>query len=311
MNAWELAKLARQAAELGRYVIVVSLCLQYLYFRSSSRKAGDLNSIPATLPITVLHEHAELSDSWLVTHPNAGTSLSATTPLDAIVKHGITADSPLNSYSAGKPLDAHASRFLGKRLDYILYRQPLRPNELCPVITASECQVVMTKKVPGYDFSFSDHFGVEATLEIKEPDDEDRHPSDWRTPSPPGPSSPVPPSELSGASTATVIQALTACYRFARQRARRELSIFGLCLLLLLAITISPAWLLRSWIDPVFFLLTIFLAWLATTMLYEGFLYGNWECNALMNVIEELEVYRKGLEIQFQRSNRNSGGFNY
>ena len=269
-----------------------------------------MNSIPDTLPITVLHEHAALSDSWLVTHPNVDALLSATTPLDAIVKHGVTADSPLNSYSAGKSLDAHASRFLGKRLDYILYRQPQRPNESCPVIAASECKVVMTKKVPGYNFSFSDHFGIEATLEIEVPD-EDRHPSDWRTPSPPGPSSPVPPSELSSASTATIIQALTACYRFARQRARRELSIFGLCLFLLLAITIGTAWLPRSWIDPIFSLLTIFSAWLATTMFYEGFLYGNWECNALMNVIEELEVYRKGLEIQFQRSNRNSDGLNY
>jgi len=294
VNAWELAKLARQAAELGRYVIV----------------AGDLNSIPATLPITVLHEHAALSDSWLVTHPNAAASLSVTTPLDAIVKHGITADSPMNSYSAGKPLDAHASQFLGKRLDYILYRQPRRLNESCPIITASECNVVMTRKVPGYDFSFSDHFAVEATLDIEVPD-EDRHPSDWRIPSPPGPSSPVPPSELSSASTATLIQALTACYRFARQRSRRELSIFGLCLLLLLAITIGTAWLPHSWIDPAFFLLTIFIAWLATTMLYEGFLYGNWECNALMNAIEELEIYRKGLEFQFQRSDRNSDGVTY
>jgi sphingomyelin phosphodiesterase 2 len=166
----------------------------------------------------------------------------------------------------------------------------------------------MTSKVPGYNFSFSDHFGVEATLEIEAPNEEEHH-SDWRTPSPPGPSSPVPPSELSSASTATVIQALTACYRFSRQRARRELAIFGLCLLLLFAIMVGTAWLPHSWIDPVFFLLTIFIAWLATTMLYEGLLYGNWECNALMNVIEELEVYRKGLEVQFQRSNRFSDGY--
>jgi sphingomyelin phosphodiesterase 2 len=269
-----------------------------------SRKAGDLNSIPATLPITVIQEHAGLSDSWLVTHPDGGASSPATTPLDAIVKHGVTADSPLNTYSAGKPLDGHASRFLGKRLDYILYRQPIRLNEKCPVIKASECKVVMTSKVPGYDVSFSDHFGVEATLEIDGPDEYEST-SVWRSPASPNTSSMLPPSELSSASTATVIQALTACYRFSRRRARRELTIFGLCLLLLFAITVGTAWLPHTWIDPIFCLLTIFIAWLATTMLYEGFLYGNWECNALMNVIEELEIYQKGLEIQFQRSNRN------
>ena len=182
------------------------------------------------------------------------------------------------------------------------------PSDKSPVIKPSECNVVMTSKVPGYDFSFSDHFGVEATFEIEVTDIRE-HPSDWRIPYPVAPSSPLPPSELSSASTATVIQALTACYRFSRQRARRELTVFGLCLLLLLAITSGTAWLPHTWIDPIFFLLTIFIAWLATTMLYEGFLYGNWECNALMNVIEELEVYRKGLEIQFQRSNRNSNGY--
>lgn len=292
VNAWELAKLARQAAELGHYVIV----------------AGDLNSIPATLPISVIHEHAALSDSWLVTHPTGGTSISATTPLDAILNYGVTADSPLNTYSAGKHLDAYASRFLGKRLDYILYRQPHRRNEKPSVIRASECKVVMTSKVPGCDFSFSDHFGVEATLVI-EAADEDESTSVWRSSTPPGPLSALPHSELSSASTATVIQALTTCYRFSRQRARKELSLFGFCLFLLSILTVCIAWFPRTSLYPVLNLLTIFFAWYATTMLYEGFLYGNWECNALMNVIEELEIYQKGLEIQFQGSRRNSGGY--
>jgi len=37
----------------------------------------------------------------------------------------------------------------------------------------------------------------------------------------------------------------------------------------------------------------VVIAWLATTMLYEGFIFGHWECNALMNVIEELEIHKK------------------
>jgi sphingomyelin phosphodiesterase 2 len=32
-------------------------------------------------------------------------------------------------------------------------------------------------------------------------------------------------------------------------------------------------------------------------MLYVGFVYGRWEVNALMNVIEELELYRKSVEV--------------
>ncbi|KAG5647691.1 hypothetical protein DXG03_008414 [Asterophora parasitica] len=288
VNAWEFAKLTRQAAEVGRYVIAL----------------GDFNSIPTTLPITLIREHAALSDSWLITHPNESSVTTVSTPLEAIQSYGVTADSPLNSYSAGKPLDPYARKFWGKRLDYVFYRQPCRPHASpdarFPVIKATECKFIMTDHVPGFNFSFSDHFGLEATLSIELPSAGDEPSS-----SPPAPVS----SELSSASTATVIQALTSCYQFSRVRARKELRIFYLSLLALIAITIGTSWLPYSWITPIFVLLTIFLSWLATTMLYEGFLYGNWECNALMNVIEELDVHRKGLNLIGSGSRRSSIGY--
>ncbi|KAG6919027.1 hypothetical protein DXG01_009737 [Tephrocybe rancida] len=278
VNAWEFAKLTRQAAEVGRYVIAL----------------GDFNSIPTTLPITVIKEHAALEDSWLVTHPTGNSSghISASTPLEAIRMFGVTADSPMNSYSAGKPLDPHARKFWGKRLDYVFYRQPHRrnvsPEATFPVLKAIDCNVVMLDKVPGFDFSFSDHFGLESTFEIQTSLQEESNS---------GPAQAEPHSELSNASVATVIEALTSCYKYSRQRARRELQIFGLCLFLLVAIIIGGSWLPHAWINPILFVFTIFFSWLATTMLYEGFLYGNWECNALMNVIEELEIHRKGLAL--------------
>ncbi|KAG5729094.1 putative neutral sphingomyelinase [Termitomyces sp. T112] len=272
VNAWEFAKLARHAAEVGRYVIAL----------------GDFNSIPTTLPITVIKEHAALEDSWLVTHPpgNSSAHVSVSTALEALHKFGVTADSPLNSYSAGKPLDPYARKFWGKRLDYVFYRQPHRPDAAFPVLKATECKVVMTDKVPGLGFSFSDHFGLEATLEIQTPDNNSRSGT-----------SVARPSELSNASVATVIEALTSCYKYSRQRARKELQTFGLCLLLLVAIIIGGSWLPHAWITPIFLVATIFFSWLGTTMFYEGFLYGRWECNALMNVIEELEIHRKGLNL--------------
>jgi len=78
--------------------------------------------------------------------------------------------------------------------------------------------------------------------------------------------------------------------------------------LILLVVMIGTSWLPRSWINPVVILLAILVTWLGTTMLYEGFLYGNWECNALMNIIEELEIHRKGLEIQSDGAHRSSDG---
>ncbi|KAJ7040347.1 inositol phosphophingolipids phospholipase C [Mycena alexandri] len=293
VNAWEFSKLARQAAELGRYVIA----------------AGDFNSIPSTLPMALIREYADLSDSWAVAHPTDPT-ISSPSAMDAITQFGVTADSPLNSYSAGKPIGPYARKFLGKRLDYILYRQPIRPltrpEDPLPVLKCTDCNVLLTEKVPGRPFSFSDHFALEATLEIRTGDQVPVELADphnvWSNSSAGagGAMSPgsAPASELSADSLSTTMQALAACYRFSRQRARKELTIFALCLVVLVALIVGSPWLPHAWINPIFILFTVFIAWLATTMFYEGFLYGNWECNALMNVIEELEIYKNNLEVQ-------------
>ncbi|KAG5219948.1 phospholipase type enzyme [Salix suchowensis] len=164
VNAWELAKLILQAAELGRYVIA----------------PGDYNSIPTTLPMTIIKDYAGLSDAWSVTHPNTFSNTppnrnSSTSPPDpaveAITKYGVTADSPLCTYSAGKPLDGHALQFCGKRLDYILFRHPhpqsINRTEKRNAIVCTHCKVVLTECVPEYDFSYSDHFGLEATFTIR------------------------------------------------------------------------------------------------------------------------------------------------
>ena len=229
--------------------------------------------------MTIILNHASLTDSWKVTHPGTETA-SVFNPLEAVQRLGITADSPLNSWSAGK---SYARGTWGKRLDYVLYRQPNRPNQQIPILKATSSQVVFMDPVPGHTFSHSDHFGLETTFEII-PET--------------GVSSPLPsPGQLSNESITTTIHALTSCYRFSRERSRRELFIFGLCLIVLFGMIIGSAWLPHSWINPIFILFTVFVAWLATTMLYEGFIFGHWECNALMNVIEELEIYKKGLEL--------------
>ena len=243
---------------------------------------GDFNSIPPTLPMTVILEHANLQDSWALTHPNVDPS-QISTPLEAVHQLGITADSPLNTYSARKP---YARGSWGKRLDYVLYRQPNRPGQLVPHLKAVESKVILTDLIPGRHFSYSDHFGLEVTLEIV--------PSEMAQ-------VPMVTKELSNATASTVISALTACYCFSRERSKKELVIFGLCILVLAMVVIGAAWLPHSWLNPIFLLFTIFIAWLATTMLYEGFIFGNWECNGLMNVIEELEIHRKGQQLLFGR----------
>jgi sphingomyelin phosphodiesterase 2 len=260
-------------------------------------KAGDFNSIPTSLPMIILRDHAGLTDAWEVSNASSisSSSVDMTSPHEMINHFGVTADSPLNSYSAGKPLDSHAQKFLGKRLDYVFYRQPRRypSQKRCPELSCGDSKVAFTNLVPGHKFSFSDHFGLEATLDIHIPNSDKEYSSDLQ--------SHTGSTRLTSTSIETTIQALSSCHHFSGYRSSRELTIFGICILLLLALIISSAWLPRSWNNSIFVLFTVFIAWLATTMFYEGFLYGRWELNALMNVIEELEIYRSHLHRKHKR----------
>jgi len=161
-----------------------------------------------------------------------------------------------------------------------------------PFLVCKESKVIFTDKVPGSNVSFSDHFGLEATLDI-------RTSSNIQTTSNPDSEEPSaslhtiqPSTQLSDDSVATVLQDLVACYRISRSRSRLQLATFSGCIIILVGLVVSSAWLPRSWISPIYILFTVFISWLATTMLYIGFLYGNWERRALTNVIEELELLR-------------------
>ncbi|PCH34151.1 DNase I-like protein [Wolfiporia cocos MD-104 SS10] len=296
VNAWEFAKLARQAAEAGRYVIA----------------AGDFNSSPTSLPMSVIRDHADLTDAWAASHPEIPPATSGLpTPMDAVHSFGITADSPLNSFSAGKHLESVARKFHGKRLDYIFFRQPSSPpaSNKTPILTCTDTRVVFTDLVPGTNFSFSDHFGLEATFTISLPEGGDvLNPENTYIPAPAEPRSPnfvltsvpspapVPPRALSPDSITDILQALMAAYRFSLYRSRSQLTVFAVCIMLLLVILVGSAWLPGPGANPLVIFITIFLAWLATTFLYVGFVYGRWEVNALTNVIEELEIYRGSLQ---------------
>ncbi|KAH9996043.1 Endonuclease/exonuclease/phosphatase [Russula vinacea] len=282
VNAWEFAKLAKQAAELGRYVIA----------------AGDFNSVPTTLPMAIIRDHASLSDAWEVTHPpsslTSATSIAMPSPSQAIEMFGVTADSPLNTYSAGKHLDVHARAWQGKRLDYILFRDPappLAPAATSPTLVATSARVLLTDPVPGSPFSYSDHFGVSATLQIKDPGhghDPTMSNIELRT------AQKQPPSTISALAAPGPVQSSTMLA--AADARARHLSLFGLSVgaLIFLVATASR---FPTVATPFIVLGGAATTWLGTTMLYAGFVYGRWEVNALMNVIEELELYQKSAEV--------------
>jgi sphingomyelin phosphodiesterase 2 len=165
---------------------------------------GDFNAQPFSVPIAILRSHAGLTDSFLETHPTANdASSSRPSAQEAIQSFGMTCDSPLNTYSAGKPIPDNISSQGGKRLDYIFYRQPAvarrRPLiwgyrddavnsfsegeaeleegkpmpkslETAPQLRCVKSEVILTENVPGQRFSYSDHFALLSTFRIDTPD---------------------------------------------------------------------------------------------------------------------------------------------
>lgn len=140
-----------------------------------------------------------LADSFLDAHPGANDVHPHVSPEDALQHLGMSCDSPLNTWSHGKPIPGHIKAQGGKRLDYIFYRQPAptirrpvfadqpggsrspssRSNgqahsseqtaEHIPVLRCSASEIVLTDIVPGQSYSYSDHFGLFSTFFVDQP----------------------------------------------------------------------------------------------------------------------------------------------
>lgn len=320
--------------------------------------------------MSIIREHGRLTDSWTTSHPQSHLDPDhdeVDTPQEALDVYGMTADSPLNTYSAAKHLEGIAGRWKGKRLDYIMYRGPAKvyrrprrrgeqtpvtglmsngvsdPVDEVPSLLCTSSQVVMTGLVPGYNMSLSDHFGVEATLYIQWPSAGTASPPPaapgvWdsaATSSPPSTSTFTAPSlsksprpyvdvdiprdlrsppahhqtlanvtddigagdvfdiDISQQTVDAMLQAIAGAYREARSRSRKHLAIFGACVVSLGALIVGSVWQTVPALNPVLLLVGAALTWLGTTMLYAGFIWGNWELNWLTTVVEELELLNR------------------
>lgn len=225
-----------------------------------------------------------MQDAWLSAHPElSALPHHVASPIVALHQLGVTCDSPLNIFTEGKPLGGYAKRFYGKRLDYIFYRNV---DTSKPSLKCISSEIRFHEKDPSCGLSLSDHFAVDATFTIGL--------QAWPSPF------------TSGNTVLPVVEetlgALIHNYRTSRQKSHTYMLIFSGCLLILFGITIGSAWLPKSWINPIFLLIAIALAWLATTLLYVGFVYGRWEINSLTNVIEELELLKVGIVPAGERS---------
>ena len=235
--------MARAAAAKGRPVIV----------------CGDFNTVPEGLVIELLIARGELGDAWAATH-KAPASTTPPSPSDAIAVNGVTCDSPLCSYTAGKHLSEFAERGRGKRLDYVLFRG----------LTCVESAVVMTERCGA--FSLSDHFGVEARFVAG--------------------ASEV-PRAMSTETLDRASDALAEAMRQSAIKSRQQLQVFGACVALIPLLPIAASFQPLKFLNWTFVLLGILNGFGGATMLYVGFVFGRWERSALKNVLWELDARRR------------------
>ncbi|EGU13525.1 Inositol phosphophingolipids phospholipase C [Rhodotorula toruloides ATCC 204091] len=266
-QAWELARIATEKAERGRHVLVM----------------GDFNSQPHSLIMRLITTNGSLLDSFAETHPPPPSITSAAhralSPVEAMHAHGITCDSPLNTYSAPKLRKKRSGDEVvlrgGKRLDYILYRSPAdSPWQLRAESTSLE----LTEPIPSLGVSYSDHFALSTTFSFTQ--------QQQRLPDP------LTPDLLSPA-----LSNLHGAYRASLASSRFQLRMFLGCIAAALGLTVASSFEPLRALNWLFTLLGVVAGAGGATFLYTGFLGGSWEAGQLRNVITEMEAELQRIRI--------------
>lgn len=196
--------------------------------------------------------------------------------------HGITCDSPLNTYSIPKlaargPRDETVIRG-GKRLDYVFYRSPALAGG--DKLVADAVRTVLTELVPGQAYSYSDHFGLEVVLSLV-PRDATHNATGQDIL---GPAPAVKREDLSRA-----LHNLATALHAAERASAEQLKLFALALALVPVLSVTASFQPLRWLSWLWVLMGVAVGVGGATMLYTGFVGGQWEQGALRNVIVEIQ----------------------
>jgi sphingomyelin phosphodiesterase 2 len=238
--------------------------------------------------------------------------------VNALKTLGMTCDSSLNTYSAGKPIPASITAQGGKRLDYIFYREG---RDAKYAVHCLQSEVVLDELVPGEAFSYSDHFGLTSTFKFE------RHASGASgsasvsehqrlistSPSaksvstadplvgaaedsrPPSPTSAYellrhPSSGSAASAIRTALGTLRDYTLIAGRRTQLYNVICAACIVAMVALAVGSAWQPKSWIQPIFTVVAFVFGAAGATYLYWGWLWGRWERGALDETVAEMEL---------------------
>lgn len=169
-QAWEIAKLMRQATERGSLVLGL----------------GDFNMIPKSFAHVLIESRGKVKDVWRILKPTSSIGASideveierrrlvgekpSPTVFESLQEHGHTCDTVLNTFrwtkAQQKALAKGHDRTISdsdldekaKRLDYIFFGGLERGWQVV------ENKVTLTERHPTLRCSLSDHFAVETTI---------------------------------------------------------------------------------------------------------------------------------------------------
>lgn len=226
-----------------------------------------------------------MTDAYLQSHPQQSAHAVALPdqrglrpdPRRCLVELGITCDSPINTWTAGKPLDEKAKRGAGKRLDYIFFRGPaqrahrVKDSRKYPKegnLRCTESHVCFVDLIEGAEMSFSDHFGLEATFEILQGDTQDQ----------------IESTEHSSTHNARISQTLTsslsalAAAVIASRRRQQTTFLLFISLLVLAFFSIGFSATSKGGAPSAFCaFIAVICGWTGSTALYSALIWGEWE----------------------------------
>ncbi|KAI9275302.1 Endonuclease/exonuclease/phosphatase [Helicostylum pulchrum] len=277
-ECWQLAYLLRHSAAMGRHIIM----------------SGDFNSVPTSFNYKLIHQHGFMSDSWFQVHGEPDIDkfdMDNMTPESYTQFFGFTCNSPFNTFSRyySPCNNDNAKKLLGKRLDYIFYRQT-------PQLTCIDSQVVFTDLVQG-EMSYSDHFGVVSIFKVTSPES-----SEWKKHMDPLQIQLCDPSftRLQSNTICDILQALKLDKVKAKKDAHWLLRLLAVGVLvqlcLFVAVVAVPTLLPQS---LVIILVIVFgntlmnlVSFALPVCLIVGFVFGSTEQRALTQFIEEIETFQ-------------------
>ncbi|CAG8725362.1 20921_t:CDS:2 [Dentiscutata erythropus] len=297
-QAWEAANLMKISASRGRNVIAL----------------GDYNSEQDSLAYKLITQHGQMTDAWQSQNSNTPMSVSTTSINQEIVlpgfdanaainQKGVTCDSPVNTWSKCFALKhATNNRDVGIRIDYVFYRKTSR-------FWCSNSRVVFTERIPELGYSYSDHFGVEATFTLVGRDKNSVIPlSIWEQ----GPYETL--HELDTRTMKTMIEIFNRDLSKSQNTSRIQIILFYFCLFLVLGlIAIEILFSIRQistylWIEVIINVIIVPIAIYGVIVGLVGFIFGNSEQNVLKQLIEEIKTYNEGKKILESRESKASRG---